>query len=145
MGGKRLRMRWLLLATALIIVAIVVVLSRAHTGGTRGASTSATPGRGGDTTTEVTLPATPFSMAADSLAGSLEAFARRQADFEAGRIDCAALALGYARVDERMLALAQERVARYALSPHDAAVFDSLMSEAAAADRLFDGTGCPRP
>lgn len=87
----------------------------------------------------------PLAVPADSVSRALVAYRQRHADFERGRIACAELSAGYARLGEHVVALARERARLERTSSGQDTAFDAAMDAAAAADRLFDATGCPRP
>lgn len=138
--GRVDRWRWLAVAAALLGVSAILFLSRSGGGGPSPAAVEAPAAT-------VSPAAGPSALAvpADSLGASLEVYAHRDDDFQRGRIDCASLTTGYARVSEWIVALAQQRAALDSVPPGPAARFDSLMSAAAGVDRRFEVSGCPRP
>jgi len=98
-----------------------------------------------DTSDAISLAAPGLAPALDSLRAALERYRQRQSDFERGRIDCAALTTGYGGVSEEVMGVARLRRSVRDPDAGTIATFESLMEEAAAIDRGFDGTGCPRP
>lgn len=138
-GGKR---PWLVALGGLAIGAVVAV-SIASTGRSDASVGRPMAGAPGE-------PARPSGEAAlvgaiGSLRTSLDGYDQRQADFERGRIECAALTAGYDRVSREVVDVARRRRAVRDPGPETISAFDSVMEEAASIDRRFDETGCPRP
>lgn len=87
-----------------------------------------------------------FGGLADSLHASIDGYRQRHSDFERGRIGCDLLTVGYVRVGDVVMELARVPAARGGIAEADEAeAFRALMQEAAEVDRLFEGSGCPRP
>lgn len=133
--------RWLLaLVFGVIAGGIALAVDSA-----RSPDATAEPPVAGGPSAPVRVAAPGLGPAIDSLRAALDRYRQRQSDFERGRIDCAALAEGYDRVNREVMDLALRR--RSARDPDAATIssFESVLEEAAAIDRRFDDSGCPRP
>lgn len=141
-GGWGRKRRWLVGLGGLAIATVVAVsiASAGRSDASVGRPMSGAPGE----------PAPPSGEAAlvgaiGSLRASLDGYEQRQADFERGRIECAALTAGYDRVSREVVDVARRRRAVRDPGRETVSAFESVMEEAAAIDRRFDETGCPRP
>ena len=139
---KRRRAAWLLSGLALAAVPLVWLVSSARepSPGGVGRGVASTDGPRGSLDSRVVA----FNRAADELVSALTAYRTRQADFDLGRIDCAGLVPGYARVDAGVVALARHRASVSPLTREVATRFDGLIDAADVAGRRFDASGCPR-
>lgn len=86
-----------------------------------------------------------FDRLRESLEASLEAYRRRHADFERGRIPCDVLVAGYREVDGLVVSLAARWSEIRTAEAEREQVYGALLDDAAEVDRLFDRSGCPRP
>lgn len=84
-----------------------------------------------------------FRRMADSLQSAVERYDVRRTDFERNRIECAALAEGYRRVDRQFVSLSvlvRERGDRLGAGTRDR--YEELTGRVGQVNRHFDGTGC---
>ena len=98
------------------------------------------------TRTVYSLEERRFFDAVDGLGVAVERYAERSADFDAARIGCDLLAIGYVAADATFVRIAA-RYADLGANPKQAAVdaYGRASTEMAVINAHFDGSGCPRP
>ncbi|MFQ5680369.1 MAG: hypothetical protein ACE5HP_13035 [Gemmatimonadota bacterium] len=84
-----------------------------------------------------------FEALRESLVAGLAAYEERRMDFELGRIDCAALAVGRREVERRLLELARYMASPDATLPPEArAAYERLSEQTRNTGRHYQGAGC---